>query len=141
MLFLDTSVLVSALTNEADTAMAQAWLAAQAADDLTISDWTLTEFSSALSIKLRTGSHAPEHRAAALSALTRLAAESLCVLPVAREDFRAAARYADQSQWNIRAGDALHLAICANHGAMLCTLDRRLGEAAPMVGVQAVLLG
>jgi uncharacterized protein len=54
---------------------------------------------------------------------------------VEREDFRVAARLADQSELNLRAGDALHLAICANHGASLCTLDRRLAEAAPRVGV------
>jgi len=53
---------------------------------------------------------------------------------VAREDFRAAARFCDQSELNLRAGDALHLAICANHGASLCTLDRRLAEAAPARG-------
>jgi len=47
---------------------------------------------------------------------------------------------ADQSQLNLRAGDALHPAVCANHGARLCTLDRRLGEAAPRVGVESVLL-
>ena len=36
----------------------------------------------------------------------------------------------------LRAGDALHLAICADHGATLCTLDRRLGDAGPLVGVR-----
>jgi uncharacterized protein len=140
MLYLDTSVLVSALTKEADTTRSQTWLAKQEASELTISDWTVTEFASALSIKLRTGSLGAVHRAAALSAFTRLSAESLRVLQVAREDFRAAARYADQSQLNLRAGDALHLAICANQGARLCTLDRRLAEAAPRVGVESVLL-
>jgi len=59
---------------------------------------------------------------------------------VAREDFRGATRYADQSQLNLRAGDALHLAICANHGATLSTFDRRLAEAASQVGVASVLL-
>jgi hypothetical protein len=39
MLYLDTSVLVSALTNEADTGAVQDWLAAQVARDLAISDW------------------------------------------------------------------------------------------------------
>ncbi|HEY6735991.1 MAG TPA: type II toxin-antitoxin system VapC family toxin, partial [Roseiarcus sp.] len=102
---------------------------------LTISDWTTTESASALSIKLRTGALGADARAAALSAFTRLCAESFGTLPVGREDFRAAARFADQSELNLRAGDALHLAICANHGASLCTLDRRLAEAAPRVGV------
>jgi uncharacterized protein len=140
MLYIDTSVLVSALTNETDTALSQTWLADRETSQLTISDWTLTEFASALSIKMRTGSLEAKHRAAALSAFTRLSAESLNVLPVLREDFRAAARYADLSALNLRAGDALHLAICANHGATLCTLDRRLATAAPQVGVGAELL-
>jgi uncharacterized protein len=140
MLYIDTSVLVSALTNEADTALSQTWLAKQETSELTISDWTVTEFASALSIKLRTGSLGAQHRAAALSTFTRLSAESLQVLQVTREDFRAAARYADQSQINLRSGDALHLAICANRGAKLCTLDRRLGKAASQVGVESVLL-
>ena len=55
--------------------------------------------------------------------------------PVERADFRAAARLADRSDLSLRAGDALHLAICLNRGATICTLDRRLGDAAPHVGV------
>jgi uncharacterized protein len=140
MLYLDTSLLVSALTNEEETEAVQEWLAQQDARELTISDWVMTEFSSALSIKLETGQLATEHRAAALATLTRLAAETFRVLAVERPSFRAAARLADQHALNLRAGDALHLAVCADHGAMLCTLDRRLGEAGPLVGVETLLL-
>jgi uncharacterized protein len=140
MLYLDTSILVSALTNEADTAAVQDWLAAQIARDLAISDWVVTEFSSAMSIKLGTGQLGPDHRAAALASFTRLATETFRILSVERESFRTAARFADQSALGLRAGDALHLAICAEHGAMLCTLDRRLGEAAPAAGVGSILL-
>jgi uncharacterized protein len=135
MLYVDTSVIVSALTNEADTAHAQVWLAKQETSELTIGDWTTTEFASALSLKLRIGALGADDRAATLSAFTRLCAESFRTLPVERDDFRAAARFADQSELNLRAGDALHLAICANRGASLCTLDRRLAEAATRVGV------
>lgn len=135
MLYVDTSVIVSALTNEVDTALSQTWLARQETSELTISDWTMTEFASALAIKLRTGALGVDHRAAALSAFTRLCVDSFRTLPVAREDFRTAVRFADQSELNLRAGDALHLAICANHGASLCTLDLRLAQAAPRVGV------
>jgi hypothetical protein len=62
------------------------------------------------------------------------------VLPVTRQQFRAAARLVDQHVIGLRAGDALHLAICADYGATMCTLDRRLGEAGPLVGVQAHLV-
>jgi uncharacterized protein len=40
MLYVDTSVIVSALTKETDIALSQIWLAGQEASELTISDWT-----------------------------------------------------------------------------------------------------
>lgn len=33
----------------------------------------------------------------------------------------------------LRAGDALHLTVCADQGVTLCTLDRRLAEVGPRV--------
>lgn len=91
--------------------------------------------SSALSIKLRTGQIDAEMRAAALALFNTLVAESLTVLPVTPTQFRLAARFADQHALGLRAGDALHLAIASDHGATVVTLDRRLAEAGPMVGV------
>ena len=139
-LYLDTSLLVAALTNEAETGRVQAWLGEQAADSLAISDWVTTEFSSALSVKLRSGQIEPLHRAEALAMFTRLSADSLAVLPISGSQFRTAARFADQYALGLRAGDALHLAICADRGATLCTLDRRLSAAGPALGVQTTLL-
>ncbi len=139
-LYLDTSLLVAALTNEAETERMQAWLAAQAADELVISDWVVTEFSSALSIKLRTGQIEPRHRADALATFMSLILVSFTLLPVTGLQFRTAARFADQYALGLRAGDALHLAICADHGATMCTLDRRLSEAAAALGVKTLSL-
>ena len=67
--------------------------------------------------------------------VTRLVADSLSVLPIGPGHFRTAARFADQRELGLRAGDALHLAVSAEQGATLCTMDRRLFEAGPALGV------
>ena len=139
-LYLDTSLLVAALTNEAETERMQAWLAAQTPEDLVISDWVTTEFSSALSIKLRTGQLDKAHRADALAMFTRLSTDSFTVLAISPAQYRTAARFADQYTLGLRAGDALHLAVCADHGATLYTLDKRLNDAGPALGVKTALL-
>jgi uncharacterized protein len=80
------------------------------------------------------------NRADALAMFGRLASESFVVLAVSRSHFRAAARLVDQHAQGLRAADALHLAVCAEAGAMLCTLDRRQADACAALGVETKLL-
>lgn len=140
MLYLDTSLLVAALTREVRTAAMQDWLAAQPPEQLVISDWVITEFSGALSLKVRVGQLTATQRAEVLAVFTSLAEASFTVLAVSRLEFQMAARFADQYNTGLRSGDALHLAIASSHGARLCSLDRLLVSAADTLGVSATLL-
>src|SRR5271165_3690516 len=81
-LYLDTSLLVAALTNETETGRMQAWLGEQEPSRLAVSEWVITEFSAALSMKLRRGQIEASHRADALAMFTRLSGESFTILLV-----------------------------------------------------------
>ena len=133
--YVDTSLLVAALTAEAATDRCQAWLAGHPPGDLAISHWVIAEFSAALSVKHRTKAIDADQHADALRAFQIMARRSLQVFSVEGRQFEMAARLADRYELGLRAGDALHLAIARDHAARLCTLDRRLAEAAKALGV------
>jgi predicted nucleic acid-binding protein len=132
-------LLVAALTRESKTATVQRWLREQSTTALALSDWTITEFSAALSLKLSATDHG-RRPADVLAEFARWVEESFTLFSISSLQFRTAARFADQHALGLRAGDALHLAVCADQGATLCTLDRRLGKAGPSFGVKTTLL-
>jgi len=137
--YLDTSFVVAAITPELATPAVRAWFGQNGAANLMISDWVITEVSSALSIKLRTGQLGEQDRAQAMALFNRTSA-SFIMLGVTASHFKTAAHFADQYALGLRAGDALHLAIASEGGATLCTLDHRMTNAGPALGVPTVTL-
>ena len=137
---MDTSILVAAFTDEPAKTLAQNWLGFQAEGSLLSSDWVATEFSAALSIKVRTDQLQSAHRAAILAGFQIMVIDSFLVLLIAKAHFRTAARFADQYVTGLRASGALHLALADESEGTLVTLDRRLATAAAMLGVNAQLL-
>lgn len=138
MLYLDTSLLVSALSPEARTAEVEGWMDAQDQSQFAISAWVATEFSAALSNKVRTKQINSKFRPHLLELFDALVRDVFEVFPVEVQNFRRAREFCDLPPLGLRAGDALHLAIAFDRGATLCTLDRRLLKAGPEVGVATV---
>ena len=139
MLYLDTSIVVAALTNEPRSAEIHEWLE-RTHDPLSVSHWVLTEFAAALSIKVRMGKLTEPDRTASSRRFDLLLAETFEVMPVLAEDFRRAATFTARHDLGLRGGDALHLAIAHAGGAELVTLDKRLAQAGEALGVPARLL-
>jgi hypothetical protein len=138
MIYVDTSALVPAFIREPRSDAVLAWLETSG-QRLVVSEWSITEFSSAAAIKVRTGEIAP---ALARQARSRFLdfAESYCSIAVPqRAEFRRAAELAGDASLKLRAGDALHLAVAAASKAegILC-LDETMAAGAKTMGLSVV---
>ena len=138
MLYVDTSVIVALLTVEPKTPDVMTWYASLP-DTPICADWLLTEFSSAVSIKLRTGQLSETHAKRVRKEFDLLAAGGLRLAPVSRTAFSQAAEMVKQHQYGLRAGDALHLAVALELGAShMATLDETLAKNAKRKGMVLV---
>jgi predicted nucleic acid-binding protein len=133
-IYIDTSVVVSFFIQDDHADAARRW--ARTDPSVAISDWTATEFSSALSHHVRLGSLSDRERKAAELAFDRWAMRGV-VLEVARARFQDA-RILMQGHRRLRAPDALHLAIARHEGLPLATLDHDLRDAAVAEGLKVI---
>jgi uncharacterized protein len=130
MVYVDTSVLVALLTNEATAERITTWFANESRP-LVSGDWCVTEFASALALKQRTLQINTKQSNATWKVFSQFCDQSLRLLPLDREIFNQAAHLIRNSRNGLCAGDALHLALALRVGTVaFFTLDLRLAESA-----------
>ncbi len=100
-----------------------------------ISSWVTTEVASALSLKVRTGQLTQVGRRAAFEAYQLFVVAACSRVQVTTTHFEVAAHYGARPDLVLRAGDALHIAVCEDRGATLLTLDRQMRTAALALGL------
>ncbi len=100
-----------------------------------ISDWVVTEFAAALSVKPRTAAIDEPVRTAIADQFEMPRQQVLQTVPISSSHFHMAAQFARRIQPGPRAGDALHVAMAAETGVAIRSTDKRLVSAATEVGV------
>ena len=141
MRYVDTCLLVSLFFHDSGTDAVLRWLEEAATDPIMASHWSLTEFSSAASLKARAKQITPDLRRKAMTKLRRFVTARLTLEPPSAADFERATELLEKFDSGLRAGDALHLAICIRHGATLCTADLQFADAAEALNVKLMRVG
>ena len=129
-LYLDTSLVVAALVHEAGTATALAFLQEHARQPWLISSWVATELASALALQVRRSAITPQESQEVWQRFLSLREQRLQSLPLVAEDFEVAAQLCLAEGPPLRAGDALHLAVCKRLNLQLASFDLGLCKAA-----------
>ena len=140
--YVDTSVLVSAFSNEPLQRVAMAVLQAPQWEQVCVSDWTMAEFTCALQAKVLRGETPPEVAHTIGQTLKSLMAQgALHRIAVLREDYAAVQRTVPGLNCLVRGADALHLAVAARSGIThFASLDKtqRVAAGQWLVGIECV---
>ena len=124
MVYLDTSFIAPLVIAEDTSDAVEAYVLKLKPGDLATSLWTRVEMASLVSRKIRMGEFSQSQAAAVRREFDRALGESFELLLPTAGDFARAVNYLETHKAGLRAGDALHLAIAANHGAKkILTLD------------------
>jgi len=140
MIYIDTSALVPVFIREAKSEAVIGWLESSG-ERLAISEWSLVEFASAATIKVRAGQVASNLAKQSTARVHEFARKHCTVAVPGREEFRRAAELAGDDSLKLRAGDTLHPAIAESLSAqgILC-LDEAMIESAKSLGMNVVMV-
>jgi hypothetical protein len=130
MVYLDTSFVAPLFIAEDTSDAVEAAVLKLKPGELTTSLCTQVELASLVSRKVRMGELSPSAADAVRREFERVLGESFEMVLPTGADFVTASKYLETPKTGLRAADALHLAIAANHGARkILTLDQGFLEA------------
>lgn len=136
MNYFDTSFLTPLVRKERTSAQIARFMAGLPTGHLAISRWTEVEFASLLARDVRMGAMNAAEACATETLFEEVVAQSLVVWLPEAEDYDLARRYLRRHETGLRAGDALHLAIAANHDARaIHSLDKTMIKAGRLLGL------
>ncbi len=132
--YLDSSVVLPTLVKEPASAAVDAFMST-VKQELLVSDFAAAEVASALSRLVRIGRLQASEGAACLTDFDVWRAAMTTTAEIHAADVRLAGAYVRRFDLELRAPDALHVAIARRLDAALVTLDRRMAAAAVELGV------
>ena len=140
MIYVDTSIFVALCTKENKSEQVAKWYISNSAK-MVSSTWAFTEFSSALSLKTRTGQLTEKQSRDAWKRFDELGQNDVELMPIENKTHYSAGILVLDSKSNLRAGDALHLAAAKQlKSKSLATLDAVMGKNAARLKIKTLML-
>jgi predicted nucleic acid-binding protein len=139
--YVDSCVLLSLFLGESGFLAAERWLLGQEERTLGVSHWVLVEFAAMVAVAVRCEQLTSSRGTAIHAEFAGFRQERLSLLEPRGGDFLQAERWLQESIHpqqpvpNLRAPDALHLAMSQRHGLELATADGHLIRAAEQLTV------
>lgn len=136
MRYFDTSFLAPLVREEKASSRVARFMAGLPTGALAVSHWTEVEFASLVAREVRIGGLANDEAREANALFEDMISQSFVVLLPNAEDYRLARDYLHDYATGLRAGDALHLAIAANHRAeAIYSLDKSMIKSGKRLGL------
>jgi len=140
MIYVDTSIFLALCTTEPKSDAVDKWHDGSSAKMIS-STWTFTEFSSALSLKVRTNQITEKQSREAWKKFDILCQNDIELLPIENKTYYSAGILVIDSKSNLRAGDALHLAAAKSLKAKsIVTLDKVLEKNASRIKIKTIAI-
>ena len=140
MIYVDTSIFVALCTTEPKSDAVDKWHESSSAKMIS-STWAFTEFSSALSLKVRSNQITEKQSREAWKKFDTLCQNDIELMPIESKTYYSAGILVIDSKSNLRASDALHLAAAKYFKAKsIITLDKVFEKNASRLKIKTIVI-